>query len=88
MVTQPFPVPLASIDSSDSDYSEDKSSSTSNLGDDYIVISETGIGEGGDLFREKYSREYVNFSPLEMEELKVTELSLMERNATNYCCYK
>ena len=31
-----------------------------------------------------YGKEYVNLSPLEMEELKVRELALMERNATNY----
>ena len=37
-----------------------------------------------DLFADKFGKEHIHFSPNEMEQLKVKELALMERNALNY----
>jgi hypothetical protein len=49
-----------------------------------VSDEETNNCETVDLFEDKFGKEHMHFSPNEMEELKVKESALMERNASNY----
>ena len=70
----------------DSDYTLDSDSDDSLLpeGIDDVSDEETNNCETVDLFEDKFGKEHMHFSPNEMEELKVKEKELMERNASSY----